>query len=606
MHGIEVVTTMAALEQAAAEIARHTVIAVDTETTGLDPQTSRVRLLQIGTPAVTYIIDCFKTQGLAPVADVLTTPRIIKVFHNAKFDLKMLGFHFSITPEPLFDTMLASKLLTLGDTGLKHGLAVVVERYLGEHMSKEEQLSDWAGSLTENQIKYAAEDVRVLLRLYPVLQAALTAKGLEKVAELEFGAVLPTAQLELNGLLLDDVAWRGETAKAGCELLVLQAELDRDLGEKTVNSPAKLREALTRLGLHGLECTDAETLQGRVNDHPVIPKLLRWRKLQKLTTSYGDNLLSMVSPCTGRIHSQYNQLGAVSGRYSCSKPNLQQVPRDDNWRACFTAPPGRTLVIADYSQIELRVLAALSNDGHLRKAYARGLDLHRFTAAMISRKAPSDVTEEERRLAKAINFGITFGMGAGGLSRYAKTAYNVDLDPRKAQGHLDIFFEVFPGVRKWQFRASRSARDSGYILTAMGRRIKLPVKGFWTKSLNYPVQGTAAEGLKLSLIILHKNLSAIDGKLVCIVHDEIVIEVPVDRVPEAQAVLKAAMVEGMKQVVGDIPVELDMRTGSTWAKHPIGEPLVAPAIIPDSSRQPHRCPAVAVSGTCPPKLERKL
>jgi DNA polymerase-1 len=225
---------------------------------------------------------------------------------------------------------------------------------------------------------------------------------------------------------------------------------------------------------------------------------------------------------------------------------------------------------------------------------------------MISRKAPSDVTEEERRLAKAINFGITFGMGAGGLSRYAKTAYNVDLDPRKAQGHLDIFFEVFPGVRKWQFRASRSARDSGYILTAMGRRIKLPVKGFWTKSLNYPVQGTAAEGLKLSLIILHKNLSAIDGKLVCIVHDEIVIEVPVDRVPEAQAVLKAAMVEGMKQVVGDIPVELDMRTGSTWAKHPIGEPLVAPAIIPDSSRQPHRCPAVAVSGTCPPKLERKL
>jgi DNA polymerase-1 len=418
--------------------------------------------------------------------------------------------------------------------------------------------------------------------------------------------VLPTAQLELNGLLLDTAAWRDELAKAGIALAALQGELDRNLGEKVANSPTKLREALTRLGIKNLEHTDAETLQARVTEHPIIPKLLLWRKLQKLTTSYGDNLLAMASPCTGRIYSQYNQLGAVSGRYSCSHPNLQQVPRDDSWRSCFKASPGWALVIADYSQIELRVLAALCKDERLRKAYFRGLDLHRFTAAMISKKDPSDVTEEERRLAKAINFGITFGMGAGGLSRYAKTAYNVDLDPRMAQSHLDLFFEVFPGVRKWQFAASRAARESGYILTAMGRRIKSPAKGLWTKSLNYPVQGTAAEGLKLSLIILHKNLPAIDGKLVCIVHDEIVIEVPVDRVQEGQAVLKAAMIDGMKQVVGDIPVELDMRTGATWAKHPIREPLVAPAIIPDSSRQPHRCPAVAVSGTCPPKLEGKL
>lgn len=606
MHGIELVTSRAGLELAAVEISRHAVIAVDTETTGLDPQTSRVRLMQIATSVATYVIDCFRVTDLRPLADVLSTPRIIKVLHNAKFDIKMLYFHFHITMAALFDTMLASRLLTLGHDGLRYGLAAVAERHLGEHISKEEQLSDWTGDLTENQIKYAAEDVRVLLRLYPVLRTAISEKGLERVAELEFGAVLPTAQLELNGLLLDPVAWRKELAKAGSELAALQAELDRALGENVVNSPTKLREALTRLGLKNLEHTDAETLQARVTEHPIIPKLLLWRKLQKLVTSYGDNLLSMVSPCTGRIHPHYNQLGAVSGRYSCSKPNLQQVPRDDTWRSCFKAPPGWALVIADYSQIELRVLAALSKDERLKKAYARGLDLHRFTAAMVSGKAPLDVTEEERRLAKAINFGTTFGMGAGGLSRYAKTAYNVDLDPRKAQAHLDLFFEVFPGVRKWQFSASRSARDSGYILTAMGRRIKSPVKGFWTKSLNYPVQGTAAEGLKLSLIILHRNLPAINGKLVCIVHDEIVIEVPVDRVPEAQAVLKAAMVEGMRQVIGDIPVELDMRTGPTWAKHPIGEPLVVPAIIRDSSRPPRRGPAATMSGICPSKSEEKL
>lgn len=600
MQGVTLITSQRELRTAAGYVAKHNIIAVDTETTGLDPHTSRVRLLQLGTCDQTYIVDCFKVENIEPIHAVLESKYIRKIIHNGKFDSKMLRHHFGVTPAHLFDTMLASRLLSLGVHGLHHDLASVAQRYLNETVSKEQQASDWSTvELSRAQLKYAADDVRVLLRLYPVLRHALYDSGMMPVAELEFAAINPTAHLELNGIHINTVAWRQEINKAKEQLDMIQEELDRELGDKIANSPIKLKQALVSLGLQNIQSTSADTLKEIAAAHPVIPKLLEWRKLEKLTTSYGESMIALISPATGRLHAQFNQMGAVSGRYSCVKPNLQQIPREDAWRGCFKAKPGFTFIISDYSQIELRVLAALAQDERLLKVYAKGLDLHRFTAAMVSGKTMEVVSDEERRLAKAINFGITFGMGANGLSKYARTSYNVDLSPRQAQGHLNLFFEVFPGVRRWQFKASSSAREAGYILTAMGRRIALPKTGAWTRSLNYPVQGTAAEGLKHALILLHQALPSVNGKLVCIVHDEIVIEVPQDREQEAKAVLQTAMIDGMRHVLGDVPVEVDMRSGPTWAKHRDEQPCPAPWEQPCGDRDPDRETTETISANCP-------
>ncbi|HWP42999.1 MAG TPA: DNA polymerase, partial [Blastocatellia bacterium] len=390
------ITNLAGVEQMMGRIKGHAVIGVDTETTGLDPYRSRVRLLQIAVPDQGFVIDLFKVAALDhhPLRQLFTSEHPVKALHNAKFDLKMLLHHFQLEVRGIFDSLLASQLIGAGRSEGGHGLAVVTERYLDRTIDKSMQVSDWSGPLTEAQYEYAAKDAELMLPLHERLAEKIAELGLERAARLEFDCVLPLAAMELAGMAIDADCWRKLVADVERAHEVLSAELKRELasgvqqltlfGEPNINldSPAQVAEALNRMGIK-VEGTRSWQLQPLAKDHPAIAKLLEYRTVQKALTSYGLSLLDHIHPVTGRIHSDFRQIGATGGRMSCSDPNLQQVPNTPEYRVCFRAPQGRKLAIADYSQIELRILADWSQDTALVKALLSGEDLHRVTASQM-------------------------------------------------------------------------------------------------------------------------------------------------------------------------------------------------------------------------------
>ena len=553
------------LSKVLTDLGRGNVVGVDTETTGLDPLREKVRLVQLAIPGTVYVVDCFRVTDMEPLRRLLESPDQVKVFQNAKFDIKMLGRNYGIFPRPIFDTMVADILL---DREAGHGLADITGRVLGESMSKEEQTSDWtAPELRPEQIEYAARDAETLIRLYLILNKRLNDGGLAALAELEFAVVSVTARMELNGFQLDKASWSAELEKVSHERKALGDFLAGELGTNVLRSPKKLAEALRSRGipLPSQKSTSEGVLKGFAADHPLILEILRWKKLDKLGSTYGVKLLESVSTVTGRVHANFHSAGTVSGRYSSSKPNLQNIPKEHRWRRNFIAPPGRLLVIGDYSQIELRVLAGLSGDGRMLRAYEQRIDLHKFTAAMVTKKKMEEITKPERQLAKAINFGIAYGMSRKGLAQYAFTSYGVQMSEEDAQSHLTLFFEVFNRVRRWQLETIEKTRADGYAKTFMGRMIPLK-DSYSSKALNYPVQGTAAEGLKHALVLLDERLVPLDSRIVCTVHDEIVVECPAGSVDAIKKLLHDTMIEGMKRVIPSVPVEVDVRVAPTWSE----------------------------------------
>jgi DNA polymerase-1 len=350
------------------------VIAVDTETTGLDPLKDRIRLVQIAAanqPVI--IIDLFKVakETLAPLRELLQgTP--IKVLQNAKFDLKFLQQAGLPIAGKLFDTMIAAQLLDAGVRSHGYNLAELVKVYLGEELSKEQQRSDWSNpSLSSEQLEYAARDAAILLRLREVMKPKLTGARLVETAKLEFDCLGAIAQMELNGMLLDLSRWdslrqeleqrRDQMAgelRQQFQSALLSAQLDLLGNEVSLNldSQPQVLEALQQMGVP-VENTSKLSLIPLAEEHPPVRALLDYRKAAKAVQAFASSLPKHVHPITGRIHPDYQQMGAATGRMSCRNPNLQQIPRDKIFRSCFIPAPGYRLVVADYSQIELRVAA---------------------------------------------------------------------------------------------------------------------------------------------------------------------------------------------------------------------------------------------------------
>lgn len=543
---------------------------VDTETTGLNTRTDRVRLIQVAAGERVWVIDVFAlpkpVANLAPLFEVLALKEVVG--HNLQFDLRMLA-PLGFVPGDLFDTMLASRVLHAGERAvnnawLQHGLADAVERELGQTLDKEEQRSDWSGPLTQQQIEYAIADAAVLVPLANALRAKLQDADLMGTANREFRALPGIAWAQ--PVTVDTAAWIAIAKNAEAEQARLAEEMDQispnpaglpGMESRNWDSPQQVKEAFSQVGVT-LANTDDDTLAGV--DHPLAELLRDYRAATKRTGTYGRKWVKEHVDTRGRVLPSWNQLGAESGRMSCSDPNLQQIPRGPEYRRCFVARPGHVLVKADYSQVELRIAAKIANEKVMIKAYRDGRDLHTLTAARILNKPESDVVTNDRQLAKAVNFGLLYGMGWKGLKQYAKANYNVELTDKQAQSYRNAFFRTYPALASWHKKTEAQVKKlfdadpkgTHEVHTLGGRRRVLRVsktdgkgKAYPNKTdaLNTPVQGSGADGLKTAISLLwHRRNECPNVVPVIFCHDEIVLEAPEAEASEAMTWLRDCMI----------------------------------------------------------------
>jgi DNA polymerase-1 len=553
----------------ATAIGESSVVGLDTETTGLDPRTDRVRLLSVccdntdgGT--CTYLIDCFAVTDLSPLWEPLSAAPVVG--HHLAFDLQFLA-RLGFEPGECRDTMLMSQVLYAGDRTVRHSLAACCERELGQTVNKAEQTSDWSRHLTADQLAYAAADAVLARRLHDALARKLVEAVLAAAAAIENRALPAVAWMAGAGVGFDRAAWDALAAEAAAEAERLAGALDRTAPPRSQgelfgsgwkwDSPHHVAEALRAVG-RPVADTDDDTLAA-VN-HPLAALLRDYRAAKKRTTTYGPQWLKG-SYCDGRVYAGWRQLGANSGRMACAAPNLQNLPRDPRYRRCFAAPPGRVLVKADYSQIELRIAAKVANEQNMIAAYGRGDDLHTLTAQAVLGKA--DVTKADRQLAKAVNFGLLYGMGARGFCRYARTNYGVELTEGQARRCRQAFFAAYPALRRWHATVGRTADRPIEARTVAGRRCRNVTR--FTEKLNLPVQGTGADGLKAALALLWERRAECPGAVpVLAIHDEIVVECDAGIAGTAAGWLKQAMLDGMAPLVAPVPIEVEASVAPTW------------------------------------------
>jgi DNA polymerase-1 len=583
----QLITTSDGVRRAVEQLSAHAVIGLDTETTELDPYRGRMRLVQLAAPDGVRIFDLDRFASdqandpdLQPLRDLLAATRPVKIAHNAKFDAKWIKHTLGVELGSLFDTLIASQLISAGNSDERHGLAPVAERYLQTAIDKSEQLSNWGGELSDSQLHYAAVDAAVMIPLREAMLKRLQADGLEQCARLEFQCVLPITQLELNGFYMDAERWRDQLHVVEKERARLADELQEMLSagaaqgslfgraEINLDSQTQVTDALLGLGIPLPDSTRNWKLQPLAAQYPVIAKLLDYRTVQKAQTSYGETLLAEINPVTGRLHADFRQIGAPTGRMACNNPNIQQIPHGIEYRRCFRAPEGRKLCIADYSQIELRILAQFSEDRGFMDAFNSGADLHRTTAAQVFGVAMDQVTPDQRNFAKRLNFGVVYGIGA---QRFGMLT---GLGETEAESLLKKYFATYRQLDTWLRDASNRAVRDAAIRTASGRLIKFrfdaqdrqALSGVQRAGKNAPVQGTSADILKRALRLLHDRLRGTSAMIVNVVHDEIVVETDAADSEGTAELVRAAMSEAGHEYVNRVPVNVDVELADEWVK----------------------------------------
>ena len=583
----ELVTDPDRLAEVAAFLEGATEVALDLETTGLDPRKDTIRLLSLAAEDATYIVDC-RSVDPAELFPILAERTVVA--HNALFDLGFLS-SLGFEPSKVADTMILSQLFYAGSRveplkrgQTSHSLDFVVERELGLELDKAHQSSDWDGTLTPEMIEYAARDVEVLLPLYESLRAKIEEADLTYVAEAEHRALPAVVWMSSAGVPIDADGWREHVRKTEANAERLKGELNALAPEhpdgETWNfgSHQQVRKTAKLLGVD-LPDTRDETLALYAEEHEYIAALRGYRKAAKLASTYGAGWLDSGHYRDGRIYASWRQLRAATGRMACDHPNLQNIPRSGPLRSYIRAPEGRIFVIADYSQIELRIVAKISGDPQMLNAYAEGDDLHVLTAQNLTGR--EEISNGDRKLAKAVNFGLLYGMGAKGLQSYALKSYGVGMSSEEASHYRRRFFETYPDLKRWHDN-ERWAWQSGETetRTLTGRR-RMDIEKL-TDRLNAPVQGAAADGLKLALALLWERRSECPGAtpvLAC--HDEVVVECDEDRGEETKHWLEKTMIEGMDAVLNSagevcVPVEVEARIARSWGAGDWSTPSATP------------------------------
>ncbi|WP_433852938.1 DNA polymerase I [Stenotrophomonas nitritireducens] len=509
-----------------------------------------------------------------------------KLGQHGKYDIHVLRRHGVEVDGYADDTMLES--FVLNSTATRHDMDSLAQRYLGYTTTKFEDVAGkGAKQISFSQVgideagHYAAEDADITLRLHRVLAPQLAAiPALEKVyREIEMPLVPVLARIEANGVCIDGAELRRQSADLSSRMLAAQQKATELAGRSfNLDSPKQLCAVLfEELGLpalvktpKGQPSTNEEALEAIADQHELPRVILEYRGLAKLRSTYTDKLPEMVNPDTGRVHTSYHQSGAATGRLSSSDPNLQNIPiRTDDGRRirkAFVAPPGRRLMACDYSQIELRIMAHLSEDPGLIRAFEQGVDVHRATAAEVFGRTLEEVTTNERRAAKAINFGLMYGMSAFGLAK------NLGIDRGQAQDYVALYFSRYPAVRDFMERMRVQAREQGYVETLFGRRLYLNDiharnqglrAGAERAAINAPMQGTAADIIKRAMVSVDGWLAAHRerAQMILQVHDELVFEADVDFIDTLRAEVESRMTAAAELRV---PLVVDSGVGSNW------------------------------------------
>ena len=557
---------------------------IDTETTGLDPHTSKVRLVQIAIPKhPVLVIDlaAIDQTGLTPLKQLLAS-NCLKIGHNLKFDLMMLK-SAGLNLEPsYFDTYLGYKVLT---AGLKRSstLETLARKLLRVKLNKSAQTSDFSRNLSKEQLQYAANDAAVLLLLHRKLARYLNKAKLTATAQTEFDCLRAVAQMELNGVRLDLDKWqllkqdlRQQQArleeKLQAHLVKSERSTDTLLAELNtqvnLSSPKQVVTAFNRLGIN-VKSTNVRELIPLAQDYPVIRWLLEYRSLTTRINTFSVGLPQFIHPVTERIQGHWWQMGARSGRFSCREPNLTNIPRDLPTRQCFTAAPGNVIIKADYSQIELRLMAQASGDRSMIAAYRNGEDLHRLTASFLFDKPIENIADEERKLGKIVNFGLIYGMGVAKFCLTTAKKHNIYLSKSEASQFRQKFFLLYKGVAAYHQRIRREWQAGtrvSYSLDGRRRVWSKRTKPTLNELLNHPIQGTNATIIKRAIALLDSTLLAKvpQVKLILVVHDEIVLEVPRDVADRVARCLSDCAVSAARPILAPIPVEVEVKVLDSW------------------------------------------
>lgn len=532
----------------------HHQIFVDTETTGLDPYANDLVLIQIKAGDEVFLIN-LKDSDLEPVKHALEDPKILKVFHNAIFDLKFLKKHLGCSVNNIFDTMIAERLLTAGISTLRDcSLESLAKKYLNVTLNKSCQKSFDGLELTQAQIDYARADVDILQSIFEAQKKQLKNKGLIETAQLEFSIIPAMADMELKGILVDTEKLSEIQKKLEASLLELEKEL-KDYASINVSSPKQVLETLNGMGFK-VEDTKDSTLEGI--DHPFVKLILKHRRASKLHSSFATKLPTRVNPHTGRIHPDFLQVGTDTGRISCQKPNLQQIPKEQEWRDLFMAPEGYKMITADYSQIELRILAEFSRDPKFLEAYKMREDLHQKVA---------DSLGISRDAAKTVNFGIIYGMGPSGLSK------QLGIKTAEAEKIINAYFGTYSKVKRTLEELEAKPLVNGFAVTPLGRKRFFgnvsdmkEHSAMKRKGRNTPIQSTCGDILKKAIHLLYESLGAMEAGIINVIHDEILIECRNEDIEEAAGIIRNCMVQAGEEFIKAVPVEVNITVDQRWKK----------------------------------------
>lgn len=605
----ETVRSMSALDQWIRQINERGYVAIDTETTSLDEMRAELVGISLCVEAgqACYIPLTHKADGgddlfgstelakdqlpldhvLQVLKPVLENPAVLKIGQNMKYDAKIFA-RYGVNVAPIDDTMLISYALHGGLHG--HGMDTLSERYLAhETIPIKPLLGSGKSAITFDKVSisdatpYAAEDADVTLRLWQMLKPRLHQARVTRVYEtLERPLVPVLAEMEMTGIKVNrDTLSRMSNAFAQ-KMAALEAEIHEMAGESfNVGSPKQLGEIMFdklgyeggKKGKTGAYATGADVLEDLATIHDLPKRVLDWRQLSKLKSTYTDALQDHINPETGRVHTSYSIAGANTGRLASTDPNLQNIPvRTEDGRRireAFVAEEGKVLVSLDYSQIELRILAHVAGIDSLKKAFRDGLDIHAMTASEMFDVPLDQMTSDIRRQAKAINFGVIYGISGFGLAR------NLRIPRAEAQGFIDRYFERFPGIREYMDNTVDFAKKHNRVETLFGRVIhtpeinaKGPTAGFAKRAaINAPIQGAAADIIRRAMVRMPDAIAGLPAKMLLQVHDELLFEVNEDAVDPLVSVVKSVMEGAAEPVLHlDVPLVVDAGKGAHWAE----------------------------------------
>jgi DNA polymerase-1 len=599
------VTTPDLLNQALDVLEKEKVVGCDIESTSLDPYNGRLLTIQVGTASISYIFDAraLNLKEFPRLKQFLENPNIIKIFHNGKFDYKYIKVQTGIEVTNIFDTMLSEAILNAGLGSSFYSLKDLTQKYVGAALQKNvRQTFVQEGptmTLTEEQLMYAAKDTLIMFPIFEAQLMKLQKENLVNIAKLEFATTRVVGDIELKGLYIDQVRWRGiienlkekrdELAKQFQESIRPYYKMNIvDLFGNTadcinMNSQQQLLDLFNNKLKLCMETTGDAVLASF--SHPIVKLLRDYRGYEKLISAFGDSLLSKINPATGRIHPEFNQIGAATGRFSCNSPNLQQIPRNSEqapFRTCINPAPGYKLVVADYSNFEMRILAELSGDEKMVHALNTGLDIHSYTAALMFNVPYTDDFKKKhpdlRQIAKPIGFGLMYGMGAMGLAKRIEQEVGRPVTKEEGEDYMNKYFASYPSVKEFLNKIAKDAVRRGYSMTPAGRKrwyhkpesndpdFRKKVSQIEREAKNHPIQGTNADAVKYALVFLQERLKkeGVDGAMTLTVHDEIVSEVRADQAEDWARIQSEEMVRAAKLFIKNVVIKSDPFVGEVW------------------------------------------